>query len=119
MSLQVDRSFPLGGDASISAFVWIQNLLNQRNTLGVWRASGQPDSDGFLDTNLGADEVRARASAVGAAIGGDAFAAHYSRYVDAPIGVGGNHYSGGEGGFQANARYSLPRQIRLGLRLNF
>ncbi len=54
LDLRVDRRFPLGSGANLTAFVWVQNLLDTQNTQNVWRFSGLPDSDGFLSTAEGA-----------------------------------------------------------------
>ncbi len=112
LDVRVDRRFPINDRASVTAFVWVENLLDQDNALGVYRASGLAETDGFLSTPLG----RQRAAGVGAGLGDpvaeESFVDHYNRWVDSPVGVGGNHYSGGP-------RYSLPRRVRLGVRLNF
>ncbi len=50
IDLRVDRKFSVGERTSLSAFLWVQNLLDTANTQGVWRATGLPDNDGFLAT---------------------------------------------------------------------
>ncbi len=50
LDLRVDRKFPLGNRASLSAFLWMQNILDQDNINFVWRATGLADTDGFLST---------------------------------------------------------------------
>ena len=50
IDLRVDRKFSIGSRSTLSAFVWVQNLLDTENTQGVWRATGLPDDDGFLST---------------------------------------------------------------------
>lgn len=112
VNLRIDRRFQISGDASLTAFLWVQNLFNTRNTLGVYRASGLPDNDGYLATEEGRRLVNGAAEALGDPRAGDAYAFNYQAYANAPVGLGGYHYSGG-------LRYSLPRQTRLGVRLTF
>lgn len=50
IDLRVDRKFSVGDRSTLSAFVWVQNLLDTENTQGVWRFTGLPDDDGFLST---------------------------------------------------------------------
>jgi outer membrane receptor protein involved in Fe transport len=112
LDIRVDRKFDIGDRTDLTAFVWIENLLDQDNTLGVWRASGLPDTDGFLDTDNGAAFADNAGSAIGDDLARQSFVDHYRAYVNNPIGNGGSHYSGG-------VRYSVPRRVRLGFRLNF
>ncbi len=112
LDLRVDRRFSIGNSSSVTAFVWVENVLDRDNALGVYRASGLPETDGFLSTTLGRQRAAAFGSALGDPLATTSFSDHYNRWVDSPVGVGGNHYSGGP-------RYSVPRRIRLGVRLNF
>ncbi len=50
LDMRVDRKFSVGSRSTLSAFVWVQNLLDTANTQGVYRATGLPDDDGFLAT---------------------------------------------------------------------
>jgi len=50
IDVRFDRKFSVGARTTLSAFVWIQNLLDTQNVQGVWRATGLPDDDGFLST---------------------------------------------------------------------
>jgi hypothetical protein len=52
IDLRVDRKFRVGS-ANLSAFIWVQNLLDQTNVNSVWRFTGLPDDDGFLATPAG------------------------------------------------------------------
>lgn len=54
IDLKVDRRFQLSGKASLTASLWVQNLLDQVNVNNVWRFTGLPDDDGFLSTDGGA-----------------------------------------------------------------
>ncbi len=66
----------------------------------------------FLDTDNGAAFANNAASALGDQLARDSFVDNYGAYTNSPIGTGGNHYSGG-------VRYSVPRRVRLGVRVNF
>jgi outer membrane receptor protein involved in Fe transport len=51
IDLRLDRRFAVGtGGTNVTAFLWIQNVLDTRNTQNVWRFSGLVDNDGFLAT---------------------------------------------------------------------
>jgi outer membrane receptor protein involved in Fe transport len=54
VDIRIDRKFALSGSATFSAFIWVQNLLDQINTNNVWRFTGLPGDDGFLATAEGA-----------------------------------------------------------------
>jgi outer membrane receptor protein involved in Fe transport len=53
IDLRLDRRFLLGSGKSLSAFFWVQNLFDQENVNGVWRATGLADDDGYLATQGG------------------------------------------------------------------
>ncbi len=42
---------------SMSVFVYVQNLLNTREILGVYGYTGRPDDDGFLTSSYGAAKI--------------------------------------------------------------
>ena len=50
IDMRIDRKFSVGERSTLSAFLWVQNLLDVQNVQGVWRATGLPDDDGFLAT---------------------------------------------------------------------
>jgi hypothetical protein len=70
------------------------NLLNTKNVLNVYKTSGLPQDDGYLNTGVGQQ-------AINASIDGDAFTYLYTLRMQNPN------------------NYSLPRRIRLGVQLNF
>ena len=54
IDLRVDRRFAVGsGNASVTAFLWVQNLFDNTNINNVWRFTGLADNDGFLATAAG------------------------------------------------------------------
>ena len=58
--LKVDKNFHIGkpGKAlDFNVFLRVQNLLNTRNVRGVFSASGAPDNDGYLRSEVGQQEA--------------------------------------------------------------
>lgn len=53
IDLRLDRKFSVGARTTLSAFLWVQNVLDTVNTFGVWNATGLPHDDGFLSTRGG------------------------------------------------------------------
>lgn len=53
IDLRIDRKFVVGDRTNLSAFIWVQNVLDSDNVFSVWRATGLPDDDGFLPTSGG------------------------------------------------------------------
>jgi hypothetical protein len=84
----------------------VQNLLDSRSVLAVYRATGLPDYDGYLDSEGGQ-------AFLDSAPFPDARAFNYNAFVGGPVNNGGNQSSGG--GFF----YGQPRRVRLGFLLNF
>lgn len=104
IDLRVDRQFDLGA-ASLTAFLWVQNLLDQDNVLGVYRGTGLPDDDGFLDTAQGQNQL---ANAIDA----EALAFHYRTFLSNPNGLADAPFAG-------TRAWGLPRRTRIGVRLTF
>jgi outer membrane receptor protein involved in Fe transport len=100
-NLRVDRNFNLG-PASLRAYVWVQNLFDQEIINNVYRATGQPDNDGFIDQFSPTNPA-------------ETFA--YQQLVEGPV----NNSTGGffASGEQGARFYGLPRRVRLGLLVNF
>ena len=104
IDLRVDKDFDvtLGGkkegkkghDAYFNVYVNITNLLNAKNILNVYSATGDPDDDGYLTSPKYQSQIRSQ-------IDPQAFIDMYSLYVNR----GGN--------------YSTPRQIKIGASFNF
>jgi outer membrane receptor for ferrienterochelin and colicin len=97
--MQIDRDIPLSfggkdGDkaksANLNIFLLITNVFNSENIIGVYRYTGSPDNDGFLA------ELTNRAQ-----IDPDSYRELYTLKVNDPF------------------NYSLPRQMRLGVRFDF
>lgn len=103
MNLRIDKdfNFTYGKDkndkpkqSTINVYLQILNLFDARNVIGVYQYTGDPDDDGFLSSDLGAQQLQA-------ALDQQAFIDLYRASMMDP----GN--------------YSLPRRTRIGVRLNF
>ena len=102
--LRVDKdfNFTMGGkkegskgrDAFVNVYLQVLNLLNSKNIVGVYNATGNPDDDGYLSAPEWANEINSQ-------IDPQAYIQMYELYVNNP-------------GF-----YSMPRHIRVGLSFNF
>ena len=103
LDLRVDKDINLklgkkdgegGRDAYMNVYFQILNLLNSKNIMGVYSATGNPDDDGYLTAPEWQREINTQRDP-------QAFRDLYSLYVD---------YRG---------NYSQPRQIRFGVIFNF
>jgi len=102
VDMNIDRNFTLafGKDedkkkaANLNVYVWIINLLNTQNVLGVYRFTGVPDDDGYLAAAQYQSFINSQNSP-------NAFRNYYGMFVNNPFNLG------------------APRQIRLGVRLDF
>ena len=102
--LRVDKDFDFtiggkeegkkGRDAFVNVYLQVLNLLNSKNIVGVYNATGNPDDDGYLSAPQWASEINAQ-------IDPQAYIQMYELYVN-------------NGGF-----YSMPRHIRIGMSFNF
>ncbi|MFM7234356.1 MAG: hypothetical protein ACKOZM_07170, partial [Flavobacteriales bacterium] len=81
-------------NAGLNVYIWITNLLNTRNVRGVHRFTGIPEDDGYLASAPAQQFINQQNNP-------DSFRNYYSMFVNDP------------------GRLSAPRQIRLGLRLDF
>jgi hypothetical protein len=99
---RIDRDFTLkfgkGEDKKkemfLNLYVEIQNLLNTKNVIGVYRATGNPDDDGYLNAAEYQDGITTQ-------LDEQAFRNYYAMAVNNPY------------------NFSLPRRIRLGVQLSF
>ena len=83
-----------GHEVFFNVYLQILNLLNSKNILNVYSATGNPNDDGYLSAPEWQREINEQ-------LDPQAFRQMYQLYVDS----GGN--------------YSTPRQILLGLSFNF
>jgi hypothetical protein len=70
LDIRVDKRFDMTSKTRenarplwLNAYLRVQNVLNIRNTLGVYSASGSPDDSGFLASTFGASAVQTLADA--------------------------------------------------------
>ena len=104
MDLRVDKTLDLtwGGKkegeekkhAGLNIYLQVLNLLNTKNILNVYHATGNPNDDGYLASAAGQASLAARNSV-------QSFVDLYNAKINNP------------------SNYSLPRQIRLGVILDF
>ncbi len=104
IDLRIDKDFyfTLGGrkegktghEAFVNVYVNFTNLLNAKNILSVYNATGDPDDDGYLTSPKYQSQIRTQ-------VDPQAFIEMYQIYVNR----GGN--------------YSTPRQIKIGASFNF
>lgn len=81
-------------DASLNIYLQVLNVLNSKNTIGVYRATGSPEDDGYLSAAQFQSFINGRNDP-------ESFRDLYRLKLLNPF------------------NYSLPRRIRLGAALNF
>jgi len=100
VAMQVDRNFMLKfgskkqKSAALNVYLLVNNLFNTKNILGVYRATGNPDDDGFLSDSQFQTIIASQISEA-------SFREYYALRMNNPF------------------NYSLPRTIRLGVKLDF
>ena len=100
VAMQVDRNFMLKfgskkqKSAALNVYLLVNNLFNTKNILGVYRATGNPDDDGFLSDAQFQTIIASQISEA-------SFREYYALRMNNPF------------------NYSLPRTIRLGVKLDF
>ena len=103
--LRVDKDFKFGlgknkegeprnREAFVNVYLQVLNLLNSKNVVGVYAATGNPNDDGYLTAPEWQREIASQTDP-------QSFAQMYELYVNNPY------------------FYSMPRHIRLGLSINF
>lgn len=96
---KLDKTFFIG-PLSANIYLWVINLLNTKNVVNVFNVSGDAADDGFLTSRQGIGQVEAIRS-----LYGDEKA---QQYIDLYKAL---NYNAGN--------FGTPRQIRLGVRLNY
>ncbi len=99
---QLDRSWTLnlGGDgekakqAFLNVYLLVSNVFNTQNTISVYRFTGNPNDDGYLQAPEFQPEINSKVDPI-------SYAQLYALKMNSPF------------------NYSLPRTIRLGVRLDF
>lgn len=99
---RLTKGFEIGG-VKTEVYAYIQNILNTKNVINVYRRTGNAYDDGFLSNpELSAEIVK----------GEELGAGYVELYTNANLN-NGRHYRNTTG----NELFSSPRQIRFGLRL--
>ncbi|NCS88802.1 MAG: hypothetical protein GW789_08695, partial [Ignavibacteria bacterium] len=99
LDAKVDKTIEIG-PFNTNIYVWVINLLNTQNVTGVYNTSGDAYDDGWLASPQGKKQVEALRTSYG-----DEQAVLYQNLYKAT-----NYDSG---------KFGTPRQIRLGIRLNY
>ena len=98
MNLKVNKSFEIKWNdkksSNLNVYVQVQNLLDARNIISVYRATGNAEDDGYLTSSAAQNAIDAKNDA-------EAFRYLYSLAVNNP------------------SNYSLPRMWRAGISLQF
>ena len=98
MNMKLNKAFEIKWSdkksSHMNAFVQIQNLLNAQNIISVYRATGNPEDDGYLTSSAAQNAIDAQNNP-------DAFRYLYSLAINNP------------------SNYSLPRMFRAGISFEF
>ena len=87
---ELDNKRKLG----FNVYLQVQNLLNTQNVRSVYRATGNPDDDGYLSSASAQTDIESQNDP-------QSFRDMYSMKINSPF------------------NYSLPRLARLGVEINF
>jgi outer membrane receptor protein involved in Fe transport len=58
VNLRVDKNFNIGNNMGLNIYCRVSNVLDRRNVINVYSATGSPSDDGFLRTAQGESLVR-------------------------------------------------------------
>jgi len=92
VDMRLEKTFDLGSGLAISPFLWVENLFDAENVVSVWRSTGDPQTTGWLNTELGKTQIRQL---------GQGYADDYQSMERTPF------------------NYGIPRLIRVGVKVNF
>lgn len=98
LDLRVDKTFTIADRYPLNIYMRVFNLLDRRNIIGVYPATGSPEDDGFLASANGLDKIR---QIQNSARNVDAYLASYQWAIINPN------------------LYSLPRRIFIGAIFDF
>ncbi len=59
INLRVDKNFDIGNRLGLNVYCRVSNLLDRRNVINVYSATGSPEDDGYLRTPQGQSQLRA------------------------------------------------------------
>jgi hypothetical protein len=89
VNIRIEKSFYLD-NFSVTPYVWIDNLFDAVNVVQVWQSTGDPYTTGYLSSAEGIANAQSRPN----------YASDYQALERDP------------------ANFGVPRQIRLGLKVN-
>jgi outer membrane receptor protein involved in Fe transport len=102
LDFKIDKSFRVGL-VDLNVYVWVINALNTKNVINVFLQTGTADDDGYLSTPSGKNDVDTY---------GQQFAELYKTFL-------ANGYGFEQGLDLYQDLWGTPRQIRLGLRVEY
>ncbi|MBC8265843.1 MAG: carboxypeptidase regulatory-like domain-containing protein [Flavobacteriales bacterium] len=98
ISTKVNKEFEIKWNdkkkSYVNVYLQVQNLLNTKNIISVYRATGNPEDDGYLTSAAAQNDINTKNNP-------DSFVDLYSIKVNDP------------------SKYSLPRMMNLGLTISF
>ena len=98
ISMKVNKEFEIKWNdkknLNLNVYLQVQNLLDARNIISVYRATGNPEDDGYLTAAASQNAIEAKNDA-------ESFRYLYSLAVNNPN------------------NYSLPRMFRAGINIQF
>jgi hypothetical protein len=103
--LRLEKGFDFGA-ASATVYGYVENIFNTKNVINVYLRSGNADTDAFLTSPELSEQIIANQGA------------EYVRYYDIINNQNRQHYLHPTNG-AGNDLYAEPRQLRLGVRLEF
>jgi hypothetical protein len=92
--MKLEKTFKAFGNMLITPYIWIDNVFDADNVINVYRSTGSPWTTGYLNTAKGQAVMNSRQYP-------ELFKADYTTLERNPDNFG------------------IPRQIRLGLKVNF
>ena len=57
VNLRVDKSFKIADQLNMNVYVRVSNVLDRKNIIDVYTATGSPTDDGFLQSALGQNQI--------------------------------------------------------------
>jgi len=64
LNMRVDKTFDIGPNLGLNVYVRVSNLLDRRNVINVYSATGSPEDDGFLRSEIGQDQIETFSNSV-------------------------------------------------------
>lgn len=55
---QIEKNFVIAGQSRLNVYFRVSNILDRRNIIGVYSATGSPEDPGFLQSSFGQDQLQ-------------------------------------------------------------